>query len=217
MLKISSCIKHALRCSLCLPVTHQTANKDQLPRWVKVSISALRSVCFCSSISNFSLGYCCHVDFFVLPKYPAACYYFLQVNCHCFPFLVQCMSGNSLTASSLDKWCKPKGQRLSGSVHVCWPGELRHSSCCGKFTRKVTRRFITHNFFPKTVLRSATCQEWMVVEIRSSSLQEAASLAREGLPAVIQSPFWGSEQRLWKAVSCKSKYSVLLDKQKSVF
>lgn len=195
-LKSLNALNVALDVLFAIPVTHQTANSDQLPCWVKVSISALQSVCFCLSISNFLLGYCCHVDFFVLSKYPATCYYFPQVNCHCFPFLGQCMSGNSLTAFSLDKWCKPKGQWLSGSVHVCWPRELRHSSCCGKFTLKVTRRFIMHNFFPKTVQRSATCQEWIVVEIRSSSLQEAVSLGKEGLPAVVQNTFWGSEQRL---------------------
>lgn len=38
------------------------------------------------------------------------------------------------------------------------------------------------------------CQEWMLVVIRNSSLQQAENLGKETLPVMVQSPFWGNDQ-----------------------
>lgn len=136
----------SLRCSLCFcshpPNCSQGSASPHCP-----DLSALQLVCF-----QFFSGIYLPCRIFLLPKHPAVFYYyFFQVNCHRFPFLGQCVSGRSLTASYLDKWHEPKGQCLSRCCAGCerarWPRQLRHSSCCGKSTLKVTRRFIMHNFF----------------------------------------------------------------------
>lgn len=147
--------------------------------------------------------------FFLLPKYPAICYYFLQVNCHYFPFLGQCMSGGSLKPPILINDASLKGSVwscFSCRLGVCWPREFKHSSCCGKFTLKVTRRFIMRNFFsPKTVLKSTMCQEWILMVIRNSSLPKLAVKLQRDFTCSGPKPLLGKRPEVWKSVSWEDK------------
>lgn len=52
------------------------------------------------------------------------------------------------------------------------------------------------NFFSQRQYteKCCVCQEWMLVVIRNSSLQQAENLGKETLPVMVQSPFWGNDQ-----------------------